>query len=154
MAIHLKLCVSIAALALTACEASGDPSAEAQPEADAASNESDAASDAVGAVGGDAPITPESGWLTIGSDGAVQTTFLDPGGRYRDLRNGALVAEGSWQQNSDGALCFEPDSGRGACWETGRMADDGTALATSGEGKRIVLRRVAYVAPPAPEDSE
>ncbi len=96
----------------------------------------------------------ETGWLTVGTDGAVQTTFFDAGGRYRDLRNGALLAEGMWEQRPDGTVCFEPDAGLGACWETGSEDETGTVIATNGDGKRIEIKRVTYLAPPAPEEGE
>lgn len=91
-------------------------------------------------------------WLTIGGDGSVQTTFLDPEGRYRDLRDGVPLAEGSWLRDPDGRLCFEPDAGRGACWTFGDIGEDGEAIATDGEGKTIAIKRVAYRPPES--DSE
>lgn len=95
-----------------------------------------------------------TGWLTVGTDGAVQTTFIDADGRYRDLRNGTLLAEGNWQQRPDGAVCFEPDAGIGECWTTSATSDDGTIVATDGDGKRIEITQVTYIPPSAEESGE
>ena len=92
-------------------------------------------------------IGAESGWLTIGTDGAVQTTFLDTGARYRDFRNSELLAEGTWEVREDGALCFEPDAGRGDCWEIGAADENGAAVATNSDGKVIEIKRVTYLPP-------
>ena len=54
-------------------------------------------------------------WLTVGTDGAVQTTLIDADGRYRDMRNGELFGEGTWQLLPNGTICFEPETGVGAC---------------------------------------
>lgn len=133
------------ALALAACSPASD-GADAS-EADAASGE--AAAQAPSAL----PLS-ESGWLTVGSDGAVQTTFFDANGRYRDLRNGVELAGGSWEQRTDGTICFEPDAGLGACWETMAPDENGTAIATNADGKSIAIKQVTYIAPPQSEDSE
>ena len=138
-----------AALAMSACatEPSDDPSgSEDAAESGSASSQSERS-------GQDVAVS-ETGWLTVGTDGAVQTTFFDAGGRYRDLRNGALMAEGMWEQRPDGTVCFEPDAGIGACWETGSEDETGTVIATNGDGKRIEIKRVTYLAPPAPEETE
>lgn len=134
-------------VALAACAESSDgsgtdittPAAEATPTPEATE------------TGGSIAVT-ESGWLTVGTDGAVQTTFFDAGGRYRDLRNGEPFAEGSWQQRPDGRVCFEPDSGLGACWETTVPDENGDATATNDDGKSITIKRITYIAPP--EDDE
>jgi len=89
----------------------------------------------------------ETGWLTIGSDGAVQTTYFDSDGRYRDRRNGEPVAQGSWRRGPDDRLCFEPDAGRGACWSIDEPDEDGVAIAEDADGKTIAIRRVAYLPP-------
>ena len=137
-----------ALLALSACEGGaeggvGDTAATAaDPSATPTANSSSA--DIVSA---------ESGWLTVGKDGAVQTTFFDTGGRYRDLRNGELFAEGSWEKRPDGRVCFEPDDGLGACWETSSADENGDAMATNDDGKTIAIRRITYIAPVAAEES-
>ncbi|MHA7820848.1 MAG: hypothetical protein ACX930_14470 [Erythrobacter sp.] len=134
----------VAALALAGCTAA---------EEEGSSGGGDAGSEA-GATPEPTPTrdtdiaVSESGWLTVGTDGAVQTTFFDADGRYRDLRNGELFGEGNWQQRPDGKVCFEPDSGRGACWETDAADENGEANATDGDGKTITIKRITYVAPP------
>lgn len=136
------------ALLLAACEQPQQASDEDAPPATdpvADASGAGAAEDSGESGGGDEFALTETGWLTIGSDGSVQTTFFDANGRYRDLVNGELVAEGGWQRRPDGTLCFEPDAGRGACWETGQPDENGTAIATDGDGKRIEIRRVTYI---------
>lgn len=138
------LCLSIA---LAACAPAEDASGDDTANGDAATE-----AEAVTQSARDMAMTG-SGWLTIGGDGAVQTTFLDPDGRYRDLRNGAFVAGGSWERRTDGRVCFEPDQGLGACWEIGSVEEDGSAIATDGGGKRVLIKQIGYIAPePADED--
>ena len=140
---------ALAALSLGACaQEAGNSSSDSADAGDTAEE----ASDATGSS--DTLAMAETGWLTVGTDGAVQTTFFDAGGRYRDLRNGNLLSEGNWQQRPDGALCFEPDAGLGACWTTSSDEDGGTVIATNGDGKRIEIKRVTYVAPPSPDEDE
>ena len=95
-----------------------------------------------------------TGWLTIGADGAVQTTYLDPEGRYRDYRDGQPFARGEWARGPEGRLCFEPEAGRGTCWETGAADDDGSVIATDADGKTIRITRIAYLAPDGAPDGE
>ena len=137
--------VTAAVLALHGCEAPADPATETAMEEQTA--ESEQQSDTPREL----PDFNRSAWLTIGADGAVQTTFLDAEGRYRDLRNGTLVAGGGWEERPEGTVCFEPDTGRGECWEITATEDDGTLIATNAQDKRVQLKQVAY-APPA--DSE
>ena len=150
------LLLALAALSLSACEAqTGDESgglADNAPAAETAAPEADED----GRESADI-ATAESGWLTVGIDGAVQTTFLDSGGRYRDFRNGELNAEGGWHRRPDGRLCFEPDEGLPACWQiepsdTGANGDS-EAIAEDEDGKRVVIRRISYVGPPAEDDA-
>ena len=93
----------------------------------------------------------QTGWLSIGADGAVQTTFFDADGRYRDLRNGEPFAQGGWEQRPDGSICFEPDEGAGACWMTGAPDAAGEIIVTSTDGKAIAIRRITYMAPTGDE---
>ena len=146
---HLSAFIAPLALcALAACsDGSGDLSAEG---AAAGSTIPQEAGDE--ASGTSTPMQlAETGWLTVGKDGAVQTTFFDPDGRYRDLRNGEEVAGGRWERRADGRVCFEPDVGLGACWETGDEDATGSIIATDTDGTSIALRRVTYIAPPAPD---
>lgn len=142
-----KLIAATALLALAACaeqvEEGADESAAATPEAGATPSDEPSADTDIKVA--------ESGWLTVGSDGAVQTTFFDADGRYRDLRNGEPFGTGSWEQRPDGKVCFEPDSGRGACWKTGKADENGEASATNDDGKRITIKQITYIAPPETE---
>ena len=119
-----------------------------------------AAKDAAGADdGGNGAVQNPSpapmaatGWLSIGGDGAVQTTFFDADGRYRDWRNGAQLASGNWTKRSDGRICFEPDAGLGDCWKIDPPDKNGEAIATDSEGKSIAIRQVTYIAPAEPAE--
>ena len=131
------------ALALAGCsgepagnEATSGPSESPAPEAAPSSSEIAVA---------------QTGWLSIGADGAVQTTFFDADGRYRDLRNGEPFAQGGWEQRPDGSICFEPDEGAGACWMTGAPDAAGEIIVTSTDGKAIAIRRITYMAPTGDE---
>lgn len=124
--------------------------------------------DEIAAVEGNAPAEPEptsrvvlteTAWLSVSEDGAVFTTFLDPDGRYRDLRNGEPAYAGDWSERPDGKLCFTPDAGQGGCWAIGAPGDGGEMRATNSDGRAITLKRITY-APPmrdnadAPEDAD
>ncbi|WP_407875644.1 hypothetical protein [Qipengyuania nanhaisediminis] len=91
-------------------------------------------------------------WLTVGTDGAVQTTFVDEDGRYRDFRNSEPFGQGSWEQRPDGTICFEPDSGTGACWEIEPDGSETDIFATDSEGRRIDIKRITYAPPQDDED--
>ncbi|MAY20346.1 MAG: hypothetical protein CL955_06985 [Erythrobacteraceae bacterium] len=136
-----------APLALAACDESGSSGA-----ADALSGSSEATPEAQETPDTVSLPVAESGWLTVGADGAVQTTFFDAGGRFRDLRNGEPFAQGKWEQRPDGKICFEPDEGAGACWTTAPPDDNGEVIATDEDGMAIALKRITYVAPPSDEE--
>ena len=96
-------------------------------------------------------VMAETAWLSVSSAGAVYTTFLDPDGRYRDLRDGQVVYTGSWEQNAASELCFTPDTGRGTCWRHGLPGLDGVMRATDRDGRAIEVKRISYAPPSAPE---
>jgi hypothetical protein len=96
----------------------------------------------------EALLMADTAWLSVGSDGAVQTTFFDPDGRYRDLRNGQPMDAGTWQQRPDGSICFTPDTGLGDCWNHGKLEEDGSTVVTSASGKRVEIRQITYAGPP------
>lgn len=100
----------------------------------------------------EAILMADTGWLSVGSDGAVQTTFFDPDGRYRDFRNGDATDAGAWQQRPDGSICFTPDEGAGDCWTTDGLEADGSAVVTSASGKRVEIKQITYTAPPVLEE--
>jgi len=102
----------------------------------------------------EAILMADTAWLSVGSDGSVQTTFLDPGGRYRDFRNGVVADAGNWEGRPDGTVCFNPDEGRGDCWTSSAFEADGSAVVTSAEGKRVKLKRITYIAPPADDETD
>ena len=102
---------------------------------------------------GEAILMPDTAWLSVGSDGSVQTTFIDAGGRYRDFRNGVASDSGAWETRPDGSICMTPDAGRGDCWSFGDLEEDGSTIATSANGRRVEVKRITYNAPPV-EDTE
>jgi len=136
---------TIVVLSVAACGSSEDGSAASEAEAlqeTAASN---------GSVK-EAILMADTGWLSVGSDGAVQTTLFDPDGRYRDFRNGEAADSGAWQQRPDGSICFTPDTGQGDCWTTDGLEADGSAVVTSASGKRVEIKQITYTAPPVEDD--
>ena len=139
----------LASIALISCAESADTSStdgggSGDAVAEAASEIAQAGEETIAMAG--------TAWLSVGTDGAVQTTLIDEGGRYRDIRNGELFGEGGWQQRPDGRVCFEPDTGLGACWQTESGDQDGTVIAINDDDRRIELKRVTYTAPDASED--
>lgn len=117
----------------------------------------------------------ETAWLSVSEDGEVFTTFLDPDGRFRDLRDGAIAFTGTWKQDAEGRLCLTPDlagatgspaemgaeeatgeqaegvadtaTARATCWDYGVPGNNGTMRATRTDGRAIELKRIAYTAP-------
>lgn len=95
-------------------------------------------------------------WRTRDESGAQYTTFLDPAGRYRDMRNGDPWREGAWKYDSEDRICFTPDgeNSLGQCWNPERMDDGGRMIVTSASGRRVRLESVEYRRPEAPVDAE
>ena len=104
--------------------------------------------------GGDRLALAGTAWRVDGEDGGVYTTYLDPDGTYRDFRNGDPLQEGTWEEVSEGRLCFTPsEEGRsGECWANERQKKDGTMRTTSDSGLTVEVRQVTYVA--ASQDDE
>lgn len=103
----------------------------------------------------EALLMADTAWLSVGSDGSVQTTFLDADGQYRDFRNGVAADTGSWESRLDGSLCLTPAVGRGDCWTSEKLEDDGSTILTSAGGKRVEIKQITYTAPPVlDEDTE
>jgi len=113
------------------------------------------------AKGGSAKATPtpeppplpnefsRTAWRARDGSGALYTTFLDPGGRYRDLRNGDPWQQGAWEYDEEDRLCFTPDAEEslGQCWRPERMDQSGDMIVTSSSGRRVRLDSVEYRAP-------
>lgn len=106
-------------------------------------------------AGEDAGPSPEelalvnTAWRVSGEDGAIYTTFFDPEGKYRDLKNGEPWHDGTWERVDDGRLCFTPsDEDRTpACWALGKHRKNGTMRVTSEEGREVMLQQITYLAP-------
>ncbi len=147
------LAAMAAALMMGACT----PQESADTGADSGADETGAAVPA--ASSGAPPPDQFSGtaWRAIAEDGARYTTYLDAGGRYRDLRNGDPWHSGGWTFNDiDGqVLCFTPDGERAeqSCWMPDTIDGD-TLYASNRAGRRIELRQVDYVAPAVDETAE
>jgi len=95
-------------------------------------------------------------WRVRGEEGALYTTFLDPGGRYRDLRNGDPWQKGAWEYDAQERICFTPDaeSSLGQCWRPERMDPSGQMIVTSSSGRRVRLESAEYRPPELPVDGE
>jgi len=99
-------------------------------------------------------VMSETGWLSVSDDGEVYKTYLDPDGRYRDMRDGAIAFTGAWEQTASGELCFDPDAGTSTCWSHGSPGLDNTMRAENPVGRAIELRRIAYAPPQQSAEGE
>ncbi|MEE4153555.1 MAG: hypothetical protein V2I27_05305 [Erythrobacter sp.] len=136
-----------AALGLAGCEAGG----EAQQ---AGGLETSQAPEDEGEAGALRRISmPGTAWLSVSREGYAYQTFIDPDGRYRDYRDGALVFTGTWREDTTGELCFAPDEGAGKCWSFGGPQPDGSLRVTDEDGREVILRRITYT-PRVEDDAE
>ncbi|MEM6856917.1 MAG: hypothetical protein AAF559_03525 [Pseudomonadota bacterium] len=137
----------MAILLISGCSASSSPEeAEPPPEPDSASGTSELSAESL--------VMAETAWLSVSEEGVVYTTFLDPDGRYRDVRDGEIAYQGTWEQNASSELCFSPDTGIGACWEHGAPGLDGVMRATNRAGRSVEVKRISYIPPASPAPSE
>ncbi|MEL6237610.1 MAG: hypothetical protein AAFQ90_03345 [Pseudomonadota bacterium] len=142
------------ALALAACSEPVDTAdATSAPSGPASSPASATTSEPGNELSPESLEMAESGWLSVSVDGAVYSTFLDPDGRYRDVRDGAVVYTGTWVQNAARELCFTPNQGTSACWSHGAPGLDGVMQATNQAGRAIALKQITYQ-PPEPAADE
>jgi len=95
-------------------------------------------------------------WRARDENGALYTTFLDPGGRYRDMRNGDPWQQGAWEYDEEDRICFTPDAEDSLyqCWRPERMDQSGHMIVTSASGRRVQLESVEYRRPEAPVEGE
>ena len=107
------------------------------------------------------PPIPDSfdrtAWHVEGDNGTRYVTFFDPGGRYRDWRDGEPWQEGAWDRREDGSICFLPDGteSQRRCWQPDHMSDADRMVVIGGEeGARVELIRADYIAPPETEDED
>ncbi|MXO86667.1 hypothetical protein GRI38_11590 [Altererythrobacter aurantiacus] len=93
-------------------------------------------------------------WRSISEDGARFTTYFDPDGTYRDLRNGDPYQTGTWEFSDGETLCFFPEEegNRGDCWNTGALRGDTLSATRVRDEFRIELERVDYAAPDTGEE--
>ena len=127
------------------------PACSGESGADASGLPSGEETGAAGELSAESLVMAETAWLSVSADGAVYTTFLDPDGRYRDLRDGEIVFAGNWEQNASGRLCFAPDQGKLACWSHGSPGLNGEMRATNEEGYAIEVKRITYTPSPEPD---
>lgn len=150
------IAILAAALLLAACSDAADHGASLEtPQQAAMEGEAPDAETA-------APPPPlpnefsRTAWRTRDESGAQYTTFLDPAGRYRDMRNGDPWQEGAWEYDDEDRICFTPDAedALGQCWNPERMDDGGRMIVTSASGRRVRLESVEYRRPEAPIEIE
>lgn len=145
----IRFLASLAILALAGCapdDAGSGGSSEA--EASEAPGDAGAGEETGGTATPSLPmLAANTGWLSVGADGSVQTTFLDADGRYRDFRNGVAADTGSWERRPAGTFCMHPDAGKSACWTDDRPDKDGSIMVISDDGRRVELKPIAYNAP-------
>lgn len=93
----------------------------------------------------------QTAWRSTSEDGSSFTTYLDDGGRYRDVRDGEPWQDGTWDfdKAGDGRLCLTPKDPNGVerCWEPDTMRDGKLIMTSSADGHRIALERVDYALP-------
>ena len=138
----------MAVLLIAGCSAGSSPEeAEPAPEPGSDSGTSELSAESL--------VMAETAWLSVSEEGVVYTTLLDPDGRYRDIRDGKIAYQGTWEQNASSELCFSPDKGMGACWEHGAPGLDGVMRATNRAGRSIEVKRITYTprSNPAPSDA-
>lgn len=151
----VRFLTPLAILALAGC-APDDAGSEGSSESEASETPSEAgAGEETGgtAIASRPMLVANTGWLSVGADGSVQTTFLDADGRYRDFRNGVAADTGSWERRPDGAFCMQPDAGKSACWSADRPAKDGSIMVSSDDAKRVELKPITY-SPPADDGAD
>ncbi|MEZ5680737.1 MAG: hypothetical protein R3E14_05515 [Erythrobacter sp.] len=136
------------ALLVLACSPAEEPVAVATGSDEAAGSEASGERAAPEVFAGTA-------WRAVSEDGARYTTYLDPDGTYRDLRNGDEWQTGTWRYDVEAGalLCFAPEAEDGveSCWKPGKMHGDKLDATDSG-GRRIELHKVEYM--PSSDEGE
>lgn len=141
---------------LSACSDGTEPSAAIESPQQAALD---------GGAGGAEPATEppplpnefsRTAWRADDESGAQYSTFLDPAGRYRDLRNGDPWQVGAWEYDDEDRICFTPDAegALGQCWNPERMDDGGRMIVTSASGRRVRLESIEYRRPDAQVEAD
>lgn len=147
----------LSATALAACAPAGN-GAEGSDTAASGLSVSDQEGEAGQAQPGSLIVFSRTAWLSIGRDGSVYATQLDPDGSYRDFRDGSLWQRGRWQRDEDGSLCFSPAAADGVrtCWRIEPTEREGVIRAEpldAPETRAIELRRLAWRPPAAAQDA-
>ena len=98
-----------------------------------------------------APVATETvaaeGWAgtyEFEADGKTTTAMLMADGMYTDTVDGEVVESGTWEENAEGKVCFDPagDDTPVTCFTAGETAADGTFVATPDEGAPLTIRKI------------
>jgi len=78
-------------------------------------------------------------------DGKTTTSALMADGTYTDTVDDEVVESGTWEENAEGQVCFDPtgEDTPVTCFTAGEVAEDGTFVATPNEGEPLTIRKVS-----------
>jgi hypothetical protein len=78
-------------------------------------------------------------------DGETTTAVMMADGTYTDTVDGEVVESGTWEENAEGQVCFDPagEDTPVTCFIAGEPAEDGTFVATPDEGEPLTIRKVS-----------
>lgn len=127
-----NLTIAVAIGALAAC---GNPSADSE---DIFADES--------AADIPEPAEPQMTQIQPGSYDVMQngqmagSTMLNADGTYTDTGTDGSTMTGTWEQNAQGQLCFDPDGAEGpTCW-TNTPQPDGSWVSSNDAGDTVTIR--------------
>ena len=78
-------------------------------------------------------------------EGKNTTAVMTADGTYTDTVDGEVVESGTWEENADGQVCFDPagEDTPVTCFTAGEPGEDGTFVATPDEGEPLTIRKVS-----------
>lgn len=78
-------------------------------------------------------------------EGETTTAALMADGTYTDTVDGEVVESGTWEENAEGQVCFDPagEDTPVTCFTAGEVGEDGTFVATPDEGEPLTIRKVS-----------
>jgi hypothetical protein len=78
-------------------------------------------------------------------EGKTTTSVLMADGTYTDTVDGEVVESGTWEENAEGQVCFDPpgEDTPVTCFTAGEPGEDGTFVATPDEGEPLTIRKVS-----------
>ncbi len=77
--------------------------------------------------------------------GTPTTAVLLPDGTYSDTQRGKVLEAGTWEEQADGTVCFDPtgDDTKVTCFEIGETREDGSFIVTPDDGSEpLTLTKV------------